>query len=111
MTITEIEKRSFDKRIGALRPNAELRQSLEEAERCKEYFEREGFIEYLKSVNEVYLGNRGNIVGPRLEIYSGIKGESGIGDSEFLEIIDSGGGVEASLEWDRDKSEKPKKPN
>lgn len=109
MAITETEKIDSGGRIGALRPSAELRQSLEEAERCKEYFEREGFIEYLKSVNEVYLENRGSIVGPRLEICSGIKGENRIEDSEFLEMVNSGGGMETSLEWDRDESEKPKK--
>jgi len=109
MTIAEIEKGGLGRRTGALKPSAELRKSLEEAEKCREYFEREGFIEYLQSVNEVYLGNQGNIVGPRLEITSETEEENRTSDQEFLEMVNPSGGVGASLEWDNDEDGEPKK--
>lgn len=95
-----------DTRIGNIRPSVDLRESLEEIEKCKSFFEQGGFMEYLHSVNQCYLEDQGKIVGPEPEI------EDLFDDNEESEMLGlserSWGGIRAYLEHEQTFTSEPR---
>lgn len=104
------EERLLDNtRPGNIKPTVELRESLEEIEKCKKFFEQGGFIDYLNSVNQCYLENQGKVVGPESIITDNVESDNS-DDSEMIELSDfvlpqgwgrARAGIVSSLEWQR----------
>lgn len=82
-----------------IKPSAQLRESLEEAERCRDFFEREKMMDFLHSLNESYFSNQAKVAGPSLNISSDLRleGEEGLG---LLDLNDTTGGILASVDLD-----------
>ena len=103
----EIRKKSNIPVIGSFKPSPQLRGSLEEAKKCQEYFEQEKYIDYLISINKVYLGESGNITSPEIHIDSWLDEGEFAPEEKFLDLGESTrGGVQASLDWVEGKVKK-----
>lgn len=70
---------------GNIKPTIELREALEEINKCRSFFAQGGFIEYLHSVNQYYLENQGKVTDPEPVIYDKVGSDYGEG-SEILEL-------------------------
>lgn len=101
MNQAEGEKGRF---VPTIKPTVELREALEEIEKCRTFFEQGRFRDYLTSVNKYYLEGQGKVVGPEPIITD--KAENNDGDlSEMIELSSSEtnirAGISASLRWER----------
>ncbi|MFH1792614.1 MAG: hypothetical protein ABH819_03130 [Patescibacteria group bacterium] len=88
-----------------LKPNAELRKALDEADKCMTFFNEGKFIDYFQSLNEVYLDNRGEIVGPATSV-GGFSENTGLENKLLLELEQTTGEVTTTLEWKHSEGER-----
>ncbi|MDP3013977.1 MAG: hypothetical protein Q8M92_07035, partial [Candidatus Subteraquimicrobiales bacterium] len=72
-------------RVG-LKPNAELRKALDEADKCMAFFNDGKFIDYFQSLNEVYLDSLGTIQGPASIIGAGLSEDMELENQTLLEL-------------------------
>ena len=101
MTQNERAIQGSNGEVGNLKPGAERRESMEEAERCKIFFERGGFMDYLRSLNEYYFKNGGEVTGPNLQFtnFTTLAEITTDVDSELLDLdAKSYGGIVAGLD-------------
>lgn len=94
-------ERFLRRQVRALKPNAELRKALDEADKCMAFFNDGKFIDYFQSLNEVYLNNKGNISqGPVTDITTGLSEDMELENQALLELDQAIGSARASLEWE-----------
>lgn len=94
LKMTETEKIS-----NRVKPSAEVRQALNEVERSWAFFHEGAYGDYFAALNEVYLGGRGEVVGPEKKIGLSDTREQDL--AEPLRLERAGGAVEMRLKWKR----------
>lgn len=100
------EERALDRfKPGNIKPSVKLRESLQEADKCKDFFLKGGFIEYLNSINQFYFGGNGKIVGPESLVTTSIDQNTqvidGVEESDLLDLDDDAlGGIQAYVEFE-----------
>lgn len=97
--------------VGTLKPNAELRKALDEADRCMNLFNEGNFIDYFQSINEVYLNKQGAIEGPTSAIGTGLREDMGLESPTLFELSETSGGISVSLKWEDVEDNRPSRKN
>lgn len=95
----EIAKTEYPAKLGTIKPNAELRESLDNIEKSKKLFEEGDFVGFLQTINEFYFGGDGKIEGPYSFIGSDVD-EDKLDDSSLFNLRNSWGRVLAKLNWE-----------
>jgi len=101
-------ERIHRERVG-LKPNAELRKALDEVDECMNFFNKGNFIDYFRSINEVYLNNQGKIEGPTPSISSTLAEDSKLKNHRLLELDQTPGGISIGLDWEEAEDKKRSK--
>ena len=103
----EIQKKNTSPVIGSFKPSPQLRSSLEEAKKCKEYFQQEKYTDYLISINNIYLNASGKINGPEISINSWVDEGALATEGEFLDLSSTAKGeASAYIDWEEGKLKK-----
>lgn len=97
--------------VGTLKPNAELRKALDEADRCMNLFNEGNFIDYFQSINGVYLNKQGAIEGPTSAIGTELGKDMGSESSTLFELSKASGGINVSLKWEDVEDNRPSRKN
>lgn len=94
-----VTERTSRRRPGVLKPTAELRKALDEAETCIQFFEAGNFMDWFQSINEIYLENSGKIDGPKIYLGSKLDDTAESEESDLFEMKAAEGRIATSIKW------------